>query len=111
MDLQPLKVLLVNINYYDEDYSCMETRCALFQVHNGQHINIRKFMKKNFQYLDVDTIHASEKQIIVEDNEDFNCAAVQNYVENGMNSPLEIYINLRYLKENGYMSDDSDYDS
>lgn len=111
MGLQPLKVLLVNINYYDEDNLYMETRSAVFQVHNGQHINIRKFMKRNFDFIDVDTIHVSEKKIRVEDNEDFNCAAVQNYVENGMNSPLEIYINLQYLRDNGYITNDSDQDS
>ncbi|CAO3647539.1 unnamed protein product [Mucor hiemalis] len=111
MGLQTLKVLLVNINYYDQGNSIMETRCTLFQVHNGQHINIRKFMNRTLNYINVNTIHASERKILVLDNEDFNCAAVQNYIDKGMNSPLEIYIDLHYLVDNGYLNSDNDQDS
>lgn len=60
-------------------------------------------MKQKFSDLSVNTIHASDRRILIEDDEDFYCAAAQNFMKNGKNAPLELYINMHDLQARGFL--------
>lgn len=94
---------MINISHYHNEHEKMETRSTILNVQKGQHIGIYGFIKKNLPDLKVYTIHASDRHILVEDMQDLYCAAAQNYMKNGMNAPLELYINMHDLRKRGLL--------
>ncbi|CAO3615310.1 unnamed protein product [Mucor hiemalis] len=96
MDLKPLKVLTMNLNIY-EDANFLETRCAAIPVDNNKHVDIFKNLQDHFQdTVKLITLHASKRKFRVLSEMDFCCAAVQNCLTNGMNTPLELYVNFPF---------------
>lgn len=104
MGLKPLSILMVNVSYYNNCTLEMDTRSSIIYINDTQHTNIHKHLKRTFGHLVVGTLHGSERNILILDNEDFYCAVIQNYVKNGMNAPLDLYVNIRDLRSNGFLA-------